>query len=106
MAVCALLVSGSAGAHSFLVASEPAAGAVLNAPPAALVLQFSAPVEPAFSRVELRQRTIWRRLDVTTEAAGVRAVLPALAPGEHRVRWSVLARDGHRQQGVLAFRLR
>src|SRR5215216_6534463 len=51
--VLALLLSGVAEAHADLVRSDPPAGALLQAAPTALVLEFSEDLDPSFSRVQL-----------------------------------------------------
>src|SRR5689334_17330406 len=49
----AFVLVGTASAHANLVRSVPAAGAVLDAAPARLELEFSEELDPSFSRVQL-----------------------------------------------------
>src|SRR5919109_1072143 len=49
----ALLLSRTAEAHAELVKSTPPAGALLDAPPTEVVLEFSEELDPGFSRVQL-----------------------------------------------------
>ncbi len=104
--------AGAALAHANLVRSQPAANAVLKAPPAEVRLWFSEPVEPGFSQVQLYDRT-------GREIAGLGALrldpadnkqvvvsLPqaALGPSIYTVSWRVLsAADGHVTAGAFAF---
>jgi methionine-rich copper-binding protein CopC len=97
--------TGPALAHTRLLASEPAAGAVLNTVPKRIVLKFSAPPEKGFSQLQWSEqgKGEWKSLQVEQLGKQLEASLPALAPGRYKVRWSVLSRDGHRQRGVLQF---
>ena len=99
--------SQAAFAHTRLVSSEPAAGAVLHASPKRVTLKFSAPPEKGFSEMAWSKdgQTEWELLEVTQDNNRVEAALPQLAPGRYKIRWSVLSRDGHRQRGVLQFQI-
>jgi copper resistance protein C len=105
----ALLGMGSqtAFAHTRLISSEPVAGAVLQAAPQRVVLQFSAPPEKGFTELALSQadKQQWQPLEVVQDVKQVRAALPPLKPGRYKIRWSVLSRDGHRQRGVFQFQI-
>jgi len=101
------VVPGAASAHATLVSSEPAAGARLETPPAAVRLVFSAPVEEAFLTVRVRNAD-WRvvsgapRRD-TRVARAVIVPVDAVGDGEMHVEWRVLSQDGHPSGGVFAF---
>lgn len=99
---------GAAIAHTRLVSSEPQANAVLKTAPERIVLDFSAPPEQGFSEIQWSQQASpeeWHALEIVQQAARLQAVLPQLAPGRYKIRWSVLSRDGHRQRGVLEFQI-
>ncbi|MCB5191468.1 copper resistance protein CopC [Methylobacillus arboreus] len=99
-----LLLPLFAWSHSKLVSTEPEDGAVLSAPPETVTLHFSKPIEPRFHQAELQQGTAWVAL---ASEAGPRALVIKMQDAgtmhEYRIRWSVMARDGHRQQGMLRF---
>jgi len=97
----------TAFAHTRLISSEPATGAALNAAPTRVVLRFSAPPEKGFSEMQWAQdgSEKWNPLQVQQQSKQLEAALPALAPGRYKIRWSVLSRDGHRQRGVLQFKI-
>ena len=99
--------SQAAFAHTRLVSSEPAAGAVQQAAPKRVVLQFSAPPEKGFTELAWTKdgQAEWHALEVTQDDNRVEAALPQLAPGRYKIRWSVLSGDGHRQRGVLQFQI-
>ena len=105
-------------AHTALVRTAPAAGAVVAQPPQAVQFWFNEPIERNFSRIEVFHVA----LDPATGAIkpgeridqgwlpGPRAVrevsvrLPELlAPGRYLVQWVVLAIDAHRTQGSFTF---
>lgn len=111
--VLAALFAGAmslpAAAHARLVASVPAVDAALDSMPDAIVLTFSEPVEPAFSKVELKGAD---QLPAGTLAvapdpadpASIRVALPdGLPAGHYSVTWTVVAADGHKTTGSYSF---
>jgi methionine-rich copper-binding protein CopC len=100
------LTSVPALAHNRLLDSRPMNGQVLAAAPTELILEFFAPPEPGFSNIEWRSGSQWHPLPVSIQHKKVKALLPKLAAGQYSVRWSVMSRDGHRQNGILTFTVR
>lgn len=99
----------SAWAHSDLDQTRPAMDAVLETPPDAIELIFNIEVADRGMRLNVRdtegnvvpvERPV--RLDATTVRAAVQGPVPA---GALRVRWSVIAADGHRVSGAYGFRV-
>ena len=105
-------------AHTALVRTIPAAGAVVAQPPREVRFWFNEPIERQFSRIEVFRTVLdpgtgavqpgeridqgWLPGPRTTREAGVR--LPeALEPGRYIVQWLVLAIDTHRTQGSFMF---
>ncbi|MGN6111350.1 MAG: copper resistance CopC family protein [Kofleriaceae bacterium] len=110
VSIAVALIAGDAAAHARLARSTPAEGEVLEAAPAEVVLVFEGGVERRFARFVLeRAGGSARRLEgppgggVTTELA---IPLGALDPGDYRLQWSVVSRDGHRIRGALRFSIR
>jgi methionine-rich copper-binding protein CopC len=104
--LCAvLLLSGSALGHAKLLSTEPAAGAQLTRPPAALTLTFNEKVRLATLQLTTAGHKIPVTLDrAAAEAASVTVTLPTLAPGRYEVQWSALTSDdGHVVKGTYAF---
>jgi len=104
-AVVGLAAAAPAGAHSFLIRSDPAAGARLAKGPAALTLYFSEPFVRASEQVTLR-RVGGETLELPqpgSSAATVRQPLPASLRGVYIVHWRVLSDDGHISLGEFAF---
>jgi methionine-rich copper-binding protein CopC len=99
---------GGAQAHAFLDHAVPAVGSRIHAPPPEVRLQFSQPLEPAFSTVRVldaRGKQVDRRdkqLD-RGDASLLKVSLPRLAPGVYRVVWRVLSVDTHISEGDFTF---
>jgi methionine-rich copper-binding protein CopC len=100
-----------AAAHAVVVASDPAAGAVLPAAPRRFTLRFNSRIDHARSRLLLvgpEGAQLALELAPETEPTLIEAALDAaaaLAPGAWRLRWQVLAVDGHITRGDIPFTL-
>ncbi len=96
-----------AGAHTGFESSEPADGAVLDAPVDAITLRFSGAAEPAGEGFVVLDPVLGPRepTSVTRSAEGVFELGfdPAIAGGEVGVRWSVRAPDAHPIDGSFRF---
>ena len=107
--VVAAGVPAGAAAHASLVGTSPPAGSVVMRLPATVTIRF----DQALGTV-----TSVRLLDASggnhVAAAGLdprdarRVVVRTTRPvaGRYQLRWSVVATDGHRQQGTVSFRAR
>jgi copper resistance protein C len=97
-----------AGAHALLDSTVPAAGSTLHQSPTQLELRFTQRLEPAFSRVHVRDRSGAQVDDGDPQidrADGtlLRVSLPRLAAGRYRVIWRVLSVDNHVVNGDFTF---
>ena len=102
-----------AHAHALVVASEPAAGATLAAPPGRVTMRFNSRIDPDRSRLSLSPADgrpgapapVPMTLEILPSAdrTVIEAVCPPLAPGAWRLRWQVLAVDGHITRGDIPF---
>lgn len=110
LGITAVLATASAlpaQAHDRLVGSDPADGAQLDAPPAAITLSFSTEplaVEPQVVVTDAAG-TVVAQGAPTIE--GANATLPldaaALTGGTYSVAWRVVSSDGHPIEGTLSF---
>jgi copper resistance protein C len=104
-----LAIASVAAAHSLLLESTPAAGAVLAAAPREIMLRFNNRIEKALSRVRLLdERGSAQPVTLTTAGAPadrLTGALPSLGPGRWRVEWHVLSTDGHVVSGRFDFRI-
>jgi len=104
-----LPLARTASAHANLVRSEPAAGALLEAAPKELVLEFSEELDPAFSRVQLynsKNQVINPGPGEVDPAAPtiMRLTLGQLPKDSYTALWrSRSAADGHVTEGSVPF---
>jgi copper transport protein len=107
LAAAAVAFLGSpskAAAHSFLIRSQPEAGARLSSAPVQLTLYFSEPFVPSSARVTIR-RTSGQAIPLAkpgTVGAVIEQPLPRIQ-GVFVVNWRVLSDDGHISVGEFAF---
>jgi copper transport protein len=105
----ALLLSTAAEAHADLVRSTPPAGALLQAAPKELVLEFSEELDPSFSRVQLHdsKNQIVNAGPGTIDPANpliMRLELQDLPRDSYTALWrSRSAVDGHIAEGSVPF---
>lgn len=95
-----------AAAHAVLLEASPAASSSVKGPDVPIRLRFNVRVEAGRSRLSLlmpdksvKPLAIGEQPSpdvLTTQGAG-------LAPGEYRIRWQVLASDGHITRGEVPF---
>lgn len=110
LALAVLVVLPAAAlAHSELVASAPADGEVLSGSPAGITGDFSAPVDPGRSSMELRgpDGALIARGGVPEGGPLTRMTIsevPDLEPGTYTVRWTtVTADDNGVERGTFRF---
>jgi methionine-rich copper-binding protein CopC len=108
-ALLAIVLSNpmAAGAHSFPEKESPSAGQSVSAPPSEVVIDFDAPIEKLFAKLEVAGT------DGKDEAAGSPQVsddgrrlsvkVPALKPGDYTVKWAVVCIDTHHTEGSYSF---
>jgi methionine-rich copper-binding protein CopC len=103
-AIWALAISTPAFGHAHLSKSTPATGATVS-PPTEIVLNFTEPLEPAFSTIELRD-SMGKRIETGKAQVKddvMRLQLKPLPAGRYTVNWRVLSVDTHKSQGNFAF---
>lgn len=111
MAVAGVLLSAApAAAHAALIASNPADGAVLAAPPSAVRLTFSETVQlppgaisvvgPAGNRVA---EVIAAQPSGSVVSVGLPALQGAPTRGTYTVSWRVISADSHPVGGAVSF---
>lgn len=101
-----VLAPGSGLAHTTLVSSDPADGAVLRRPPQRVVLTFTQ--APLAAGMALRATGPAGSFGLKPELNGTRVVAdwPGTEnSGQYRVSFRVVAEDGHPIEGSFAFRL-
>lgn len=95
-----------AAAHAVIVASSPASGAVIAGGSAPVMLRFNSRIDRERSRVSLIApdgSALILPLDASSGSDSLVTRLSALKPGKYRLRWQVLAIDGHITRGDIPF---
>jgi len=105
-ALAALVAPAAASAHARLLETRPANGAVVARSPRAVEVVFDDTVRVGAGNAAVANAT---RASVEQGAATARGRIltiplrPGLGHGDYSVRWSIVAEDGHRERGVIAF---
>lgn len=96
-----------ASAHSFPESETPSAGQKVASAPAEVTINFDAPVEKLFAKLEVTGA------DGKNEAVGAPQVsedgrrlsvkVGALKPGDYAVKWAVVCIDTHHTEGSFTF---
>lgn len=107
LVVTVLLPPQVAQAHASPEAEDPKVGSTVPSPPQQVSIRFDAPIESTFSRLEVMDSHGQSENDGAPQVnADIRTLtvhLKALTPGEYTVKWSVVAKDGHRTEGSYTF---
>ena len=93
-------------AHAIIVEAAPEVGAVLHAGTIDVRLRFNSRIDHRRSRLSVLDaigKETAVKLDDGTPADIITARVSGLAPGEYRLRWQVLALDGHITRGDIPF---
>lgn len=107
--LAALLITRLASAHADLVRSDPAANAVLDTAPARITIDFSEPIEPAFSKITVffedgQDADNGDSAVSPTDQKQLSVSLKDSRQGTYVVSWRVLsAVDGHITSGAFVF---
>lgn len=104
-------VAMPAQGHAKLQSSDPAAGSTVASAPKQLRLKFNEALEPAFSKIVLRDA---KQAEIKlphaaidqSDASVLTAPLPALTSGVYRVQWTAMSRDSHKTTGEFIFHIR
>jgi len=106
--VVVALFAASAGAHAVLLESSPALKSTVSGPDVPIKLRFNVRIDGSRSRLTLVAPDGSMRTLEISQSAGpdtLSAQVKGLAPGEYRLRWQVLASDGHITRGEIPFSL-
>jgi copper resistance protein C len=94
-------------AHSFPETEIPSAGQTVSTAPAEVTINFDAPIEKLFAKLEVTGA------DGTNEAVGAPQIsddarrmsvkVSSLKPGDYTVKWAVVGIDTHHTEGSYTF---
>ena len=107
LVVTLLFLPQAARAHAMPEAEDPKVGSTVMAPPRHVSIAFDAPIESTFARLDVTdshgQSVEEGMPQVNAESRTLTVPLKPLLPGEYTVKWSVVAKDGHRTEGSYTF---
>jgi methionine-rich copper-binding protein CopC len=98
----------SAIAHAILLESSPSANAAVAGPSVPIKLRFNVRIDATRSRLTLvKPDASTQLLTINKDAAAdtLNSEAQALSPGGYRIRWQVLASDGHITRGEIPFQV-
>src|SRR5690242_10697509 len=101
-----VLAVSPARAHAIIVEATPVVGAVVHAGSLDVRLRFNSRIDRHRSRLMVLDgigRETPVAIDESTPADVVAAHISGLPAGEYRLRWQVLALDGHITRGDIPF---
>jgi methionine-rich copper-binding protein CopC len=101
--------SPAAFAHAILVEAKPAAKSTVAGPDVAVALRFNSRIDSARSHLSLvapGDKESALAVDVQSAPNLLTAKAAGLAPGAYRLRWQVLAADGHITRGEVPFQVK
>jgi methionine-rich copper-binding protein CopC len=108
--VLVLVVPRPAAAHAILVAASPAARSTVQGPDVEVRLRFNSRIDGARSHLSLRLPGKGGVRDLPLARQDAPELLAAhakgLTPGAYRLRWQVLASDGHITRGEIPFQVK
>lgn len=100
------LISAAASAHAVLLESTPSLNGTVAGPDVPIKLRFNVRIDAGRSRLTLVGPTgSTKTLEISkvSPADALVTYAAGLLPGEYRLRWQVLASDGHITRGEIPF---
>jgi copper resistance protein C len=104
-----LLITTSGFAHAVLVEAKPPANGLVAGPNINVELRFNSRIDLARSRLTLvlpDQTLRPLSLQPLSSPATLEARITGLGAGEYKLRWQVLAADGHITRGEISFQVK
>ncbi len=101
-----LIGAGQAEGHAILKESRPSANSKIAGPDVPITLKYNVRVDAKLSKLRLLNpdnSTVDLKIEAQTAADTLNARASGLKPGAYRIRWQVLAPDGHITRGEIPF---
>jgi len=96
-----------ASAHSFPDSETPSAGQKIATAPAEVTINFDAPIEKLFAKLEVTgadgKNNAAGAPQVSDDGRQLSVKLEALKPGDYTVKWAVVCIDTHHTEGSYTF---
>lgn len=103
----AVAIPIAASAHSFPEKETPSAGEKVTSPPSEVVINFDAPIEKLFAKLEVTGADGANLAEgsprISDDGIRMSVKVPALKPGDYTVKWAVVGIDTHHTQGSYTF---
>jgi methionine-rich copper-binding protein CopC len=102
------LMARSVVAHAILLESSPSINTTVAGPAIPVKLRFNVRIDATRSRLTLvKPDASMQSLAITKDAPAdtLASQAEGLSPGEYRIRWQVLASDGHITRGEIPFQV-
>jgi len=94
-------------AHSFPDKETPSAGQKVATPPSEVVIDFDAPIEKLFAKLEVTgadgQNLATGTPQVSEDGIRLSVKVSTLKPGDYLVKWAVVCIDTHHTNGSYTF---
>jgi len=93
-------------AHAILKETHPAANSKVAGPDVPIILKYNVRIDAKLSKLQLLNpdnSTTDLKIENQTSADTLSAKATGLKPGAYRIRWQVLAPDGHITRGEVPF---
>ena len=106
IAVAILVVAGFVEGHAILKETTPAANSKVAGPDVPIILKYNVRIDATLSKILLLNpdnSTTELKLDEQKSADTMTSKATGLKPGAYRIRWQVLAPDGHITRGEVPF---
>jgi copper resistance protein C len=101
-----LLVGGIIEGHAILKESHPEANSKVTGPDVPILLKYNVRIDAKLSKLQLLNpdnSTSDLKIETQTSPDTLSAKATGLKPGAYRIRWQVLAPDGHITRGEIPF---
>jgi methionine-rich copper-binding protein CopC len=105
-AMVLLILAGLAEGHAILKEARPAANSKVAGPDVSIVLKYNERIDAKLSRLQLLNpdhSTTNLRIEEQTSPETLHSKAIGLKAGAYRIRWQVLASDGHITRGEIPF---
>lgn len=101
-----LLLGGLIEGHAILKETRPAANSKVAGPDVPIMLKYNVRIDAKLSKLQLLHpdnSTSDLTIEAQTSPDTLNAKANGLTPGAYRIRWQVLAPDGHITRGEIPF---
>jgi methionine-rich copper-binding protein CopC len=106
VAVVILITANLVQGHAILKESRPAANGKVAGPDVPIILKYNVRIDAKLSKLRILNpdnSTSELKIEVQDSPDTLNAKANGLKPGAYRIRWQVLAADGHITRGEIPF---